>query len=95
MGVVVSRTIPRLDKIELTNRELMREIGLLVRETILTRTASGRNAKGHKFQAYSEGYAARRAKEGLSTSVNLAVSGGMLRDLKVVVGDDHTVTVGY
>jgi len=96
MGVSVERNIPNLETVKLTDRELMREIGLLAREAIVRRTISGRDSKGAAFQPYSPGYSERKAKEGLGGGkVNLQVSGAMLNDLQVVEVTDTSVTLGW
>lgn len=96
MGVTVTSTIPNLSTVKLTDRQLMREIGLLVRETIVRRTISGRDAKGAAFQPYSPSYAEQKAKEGLGGGkVNLQVSGAMLNDLQITEVTDESVTLGW
>lgn len=96
MGVQVKRDIPNLESIKLTDRQLMREIGLLVRETIVRRTISGRDAKGAAFQPYSPSYAERKAMEGLGGGkVNLQVSGAMLNDLQITEVTDESVALGF
>lgn len=95
-GVTVKNDIPDLEKVKLSDRELMREIGLLVRETIVRRTISGRDAKGAAFQSYSTGYAERKAKEGLGGGkVNLQVSGAMLDDITITEVTNDSVTLGW
>jgi hypothetical protein len=96
MGVQVRSTIPNLANIKLSDRELMREVGLLARERIVRRTISGRDAKGGSFQPYSPSYAERKAKEGLGGgTVNLQVSGAMLNDLQITEVTDESVTLGW
>lgn len=96
MGVTVSRSIPDLNAIKLTDRALMREVGLLAREKIVRRTISGRDAKGGSFQPYSPSYAEQKAKEGLGGgTVNLQVSGAMLNDLQITEVTDESVTLGW
>ncbi len=81
-----------------TDRELMREIGLLAREKILRRTASGVDSSGDPFKPYSEGYAKQKGKAlGASAggAVNLQASGDMLNALTITdVGDDF-VEIGF
>lgn len=96
MGVSVTRTIPNLSTVKLTDRALMREVGLLAREKIIRRTISGRDAKGGSFQPYSPSYAERKAKEGVGGgTVNLQVSGAMLNDLQITEVTDDSVTLGW
>lgn len=96
MGVQVTRSIPNLETVKLTDRELMREIGLMARETIIRRTISGRDAKGAAFQPYSPAYAEAKAKEGLGGGkVNLQVSGAMLNDLQITEVTETSVTLGF
>jgi hypothetical protein len=96
LGVTVTSTIPNLGTVKLTDRQLMREVGLLARERIVRRTISGRDAKGGSFQPYSPAYAERKAKEGLGGGqVNLQVSGAMLNDLQITEVTDESVTLGW
>lgn len=96
MGVTVRRTGPRLDEINLTNREVMREIGLLARERIIRRTAAGQDSRGAAFQPYSAAYSARKSKEGLGGgNVTLQVSGGMLRNIQIIEITDNKVVLGW
>jgi hypothetical protein len=77
------------------DRSLMREIGLLARERIIRRTVSGKDEKGQPFQAYSQGYRERKAKELGGATVNLQVSGAMLNALTIVDVTDRSVTLGF
>jgi hypothetical protein len=96
MGVVVKNSIPNLSTLQLTNRQIMREVGLMAREAIVRRTIAGRDAKGGAFQPYSPAYAERKAKEGVGGgNVNLQVSGAMLNDLQIVDVTDESVTLGW
>jgi hypothetical protein len=96
VAVTVTSTIPNLSQIKLSDRGLMREVGLLAREKIVRRTISGRDAKGGSFQPYSPEYAERKAKEGLGGgNVNLQVSGAMLNDLQITEVTDDSVTLGW
>lgn len=79
-----------------TDAQVMREIGLLARETILRRTARGISAEGAPFQPYSPRYAKqKRAAVGGGGTVNLSLSGGMLNALQIVDVTDRTVTLGF
>jgi hypothetical protein len=94
-GVTVSKNFT-LSAIEFSNRALMREIGLLVRERVVRRTRSGIAATGARFAPYSAGYALQKAKalRGSGT-VNLTVSGDMLNKLVLSEVTETSVTVGY
>lgn len=95
MPITVTKNF-RLADVELTDRALMREIGLLARERIVRRTRQGVDAEGRPFQPYSPGYAsAKRRDLGGSGTVNLTVSGAMLNSLQVVEVTDDSVTLGF
>lgn len=81
--------------LEFTDREIMREIGLLARETIRRRTARGISADGTPFTPYSPGYAAAKAAQLGSGTVNLTVSGAMLNAIQIVEVTDKSVTLGF
>jgi hypothetical protein len=95
MGVIIRNTIPKLDQLQLTDRELMREVGLLARERIIRRTAAGKDRDGMSFRPYSAGYAKRKREELGGGDVNLQVSGEMLRGLQIVDLTDRKVTLGW
>jgi hypothetical protein len=95
MGVQVSRNFPPLATLELTNREIMREIGILARERIYQRTIAGRDMHDHAFQPYSADYAATKRKELGAGPVNLQVSGAMLNALVIIDLTDDSVTLGF
>lgn len=96
MAVTVSRNFGPLADLPLTNKELMREIGLLAREAIVRRTLAGNDADGVPFAPYSAGYAAQKAAElGSASPVNLQVSGRMLQGIAVVDVTDTKVTLGF
>jgi len=73
----------------------MREIGLMVRERILRRTAEGRDESDAPFAAYSPKYAQLKAKELGDTGVNLQVSGAMLGAITITAVTDRSVTLGF
>lgn len=73
------------------DRDVMREVGLLARETIRRRTAAGISVDGTPFAPYSPAYAKRKG----GTAVNLAVSGQMLNALQIVDVTETTVTLGF
>lgn len=95
MKVVVLRNFPSLTKLPLTNRELMREIGLLARERIYRRTVSGRDEHDQPFRPYSAAYGRRKSQELGKTTVNLQVSGAMLNAMRVVRVTDTEVDIGF
>lgn len=79
-----------------TSTETMREIGLLAREAIRRRTATGISADGTPFQPYSLRYAQQKARAvGGGAVVNLTLSGGMLNALQIVEVTEKTVTLGF
>jgi hypothetical protein len=82
--------------VKFTTREIMREVGLLARETIRRRTARGVSADGSPFRPYSAGYTKQKHKQlGKADPVDLTVSGGMLNSLQIVEVTDTTVTLGF
>ena len=96
MPVIVTRNFAPLSKTKLTDKELMREVGLLARELIVTRTIAGRDENDASFTPYSPGYAKYKTKElGLSAAVNLQVSGAMLNAITIVEVTDTSVELGF
>jgi len=94
--VPVTRNFGPLDQIKLTDKALMREVGLLVRERIVRRTRAGRSTDGAPFTPYSRGYALKKQAElGGSTNPNLTVSGAMLNDITILRVDDDEVELGF
>lgn len=91
MPVIVTRNFPDLTTLPLVNREVMREVGLLARETILRRTVAGQSSAGGPFRPYSPAYAKLKG----STHVNLSLSGRMLNGITIVEVDDTSVTLGF
>jgi hypothetical protein len=95
MPVSLTRNFDSLTELALVTRDDMREIGLLARERIVTRTRRGLDAENVPFQPYSAAYGEqKRAALGTST-VNLTVSGNMLNHLTIVEITDHSVTLGW
>ncbi|MEO8520049.1 MAG: hypothetical protein ABI603_01725 [Acidobacteriota bacterium] len=80
----------KLDTLKLTTKADMREIGLLARERIVTRTLAGQGVDG-PFRPYSSAYAKRKG----SSAVNLQVSGNMLNQLQIVDVTDTSVRLGW
>ncbi len=96
MPVTVTKNFGPLADIPLTTKELMRELGLLARETILRRTLSGIDADGVPFASYSDGYATQKTNElGSASPVNLQVSGRMLEGITLIEVTDTKVTLGF
>jgi hypothetical protein len=97
VAVTIRRSFEDLSRLpeRMVTRETMREIGLLARERIVRRTISGKDAAGQPFEAYSEGYRERKAKELGGGTVNLQVSGAMLNGLTIVDVTDRSVTLGF
>lgn len=94
MPVLRTSRLPRPASLQLTDRALMREIGLAAIEMIRTRTRQGRGTDG-PLKPYSPAYAKAKAKAGLSSTVNLTVSGDMLNTLQVTEVTDTSVTIGW
>lgn len=95
MPIILRQSIPRPSSVTLTDPALMREIGQLAIRAIQDRTRSGRDTDGRAFAPYSPAYAKRKAKAGLSSTVNLTVSGDMLNGLQIVKVTDTSVTIGW
>lgn len=91
----VQRNFAPLDKIKLTDRALMREVGLLARERIVRRTRQGIGTEGKPFQPYSQSYARQKGKELGTNKPNLTVSGSMLNDIQITEVTDDSVTLGF
>jgi hypothetical protein len=95
MSAKVTRNFGPLDQIKLTDRTLMREVGLLARERIYRRTVSGQQTGGAPFRPYSAGYAAQKTQALGSAKVNLQVSGAMLNAMAITRVDDDEVELGF
>ncbi len=96
MGVTTRQAGGRLQDLVLTDRDTMREIGLLARERIVRRTLSGQDENDGGFAPYSAAYAALKAKElGSATPVNLQVSGRMLQGIVIIDLTENSVTLGF
>lgn len=91
----VTRNFTALADIELTTRELMREVGLLTRERIVRRTLAGLDAQNLPFQPYSIGYAIQKAAALGAARVNLQVSGDMLNSIVLQDVTETSVTLGF
>lgn len=102
MPVLVEVKGERFSEITFSTKELMREIGLLARERILTRVAAGLDTDGDAFAPYSSAYALWKEHQiggvfgqGGSGTVNLQVSGAMLAALVITELTDKSVTLGF
>jgi len=95
MAVTVRQNFRPLASIQLTDKALMREIGLMARETIVRRTLAGQDATGTAFRPYSAGYRTRKARELGAGGVNLQVSGDMLNAIVILEVTDNSVTLGF
>jgi hypothetical protein len=94
-SVTVTRNFDSLVDLELVTRDDMRELGLLARERIVTRTREGLDANSAPFAPYSEGYAKQKQAALGHANVDLQVSGNMLNHLTIVDVDDDSVTLGW
>jgi hypothetical protein len=91
----VTRNFGPLDQIKLTDKQLMKEVGLLVRERIVRRTRAGEGPDG-PFKPYSAGYAAQKKKAlGTGDVVDLTVSGGMVNAIVLTKIEDDEVELGF
>jgi len=95
MAVTITKNFGPLAQIELSNRQLMREIGLLARELIVRRTLRGVDENERSFAPYSAGYRAQKAAELGAGPVNLQVSGAMLNAIQIVELEEDSVTLGF
>jgi hypothetical protein len=74
----------------------MREVGLLARQRIYTRTVSGIDMRGKSFQAYSRSYRDQKLKAvGKASPVNLQLSGAMLNAMAIIELTPTSVTLGF
>ena len=74
MAVTIRRNFPPLKDLTFSDRGLIREVLLLLRERIIRRTLSGRDESGAAFRRYSPTY----KKQG---TVNLQDTGQMLQGI--------------
>lgn len=96
MAVHVQRNFPPLETVKMTDRALMREVGLLARERIYTRTIKGTDMNGAPFAPYSAGYFnAKLRATGRAIPVNLQLSGGMLNAIAILDVAEDSVTIGF
>src|SRR4029077_757463 len=91
----VTANFKPLRDLKLTDRALMREVGLLARERIVRRTISGLDENERGFTPYSRDYAARKAAELGGGGVNLQVSGAMLNAIVISEVTEDSVTLSF
>lgn len=94
MSVTVINRVGTLANLPLSDRALMHEVGLLVRERIIRRTLAGQSVDGGPFKPYSEGYRAWKAQQGGSGTPNLQLSGRMLNDI-AITETENSVTLDF
>lgn len=96
MPVRVTTNFTVGDRVEFTNEQIMREVGLLARDLIRRRTQRGISADGSAFTPYSPQYRTQKQQQlGKSSPVDLTVSGGMLNALQIVEVTKTTVVLGF
>lgn len=93
--ISITRNFSSLPDLKLVGKEDMREIGLLARERIVTRTLRGQSADGGAFAPYSDGYAEVKRSVLGTSQVNLQVSGNMLNQMGIVDLTEDSVTLGW
>jgi hypothetical protein len=93
--ISITRNFSSLPDLKLVSKEDMREIGLLARERIITRTLRGQSVDGGAFAPYSAGYADLKRSAAGTSQVNLQVSGNMLNQMGIVDLTDDSVTLGW
>lgn len=96
----LSKDYGSLADLKLTpSADVMREVGLAMREAIIRRTISGVDADGQAFAPYSKGYEKQKRKAIGGSGVNLQVSGNMLVQITIVdvtsTPDEASVTLGW
>ncbi len=90
-----TRNFGPLDQIKLTDKQLMKEVGLLIRERIIRRTKQGQGVNG-PFHPYSRAYGSEKAKQlGTGQTVDLTVSGAMLNAITITRLEDDLVELGF
>ena len=95
MAITLRRSFVSLRETPLTTKDDMLAVGQLVRQRILERTARGLDAAGRPFAPYSVDYGeAKREALGSSGTVDLTVSGEMLRAI-TIEATDRTVRLSF
>ncbi len=91
----VTRNFGPLDQIKLTDKAIMRDVGLLARERVVRRTRDGKGTDNSTLKPYSPGYAKRKREELGTDMPNLTVSGSMLNDIILTRIEDDEVELGF
>lgn len=96
MGVTVTRNFAPLADVLQATQEDWAALGRLARERIVRRTLEGRDVDGHPFAPYSPGYLLQKERAtggaigvGGYSTVNLQLSGEMLRGIQIVAHADR------
>lgn len=95
MGIAVKLNLSKWPARPLITDALLRDLGEMTLRLIRTRTMQGTDADGRAFAPYTPGYAELRAKEGMSTTPDLTVSGRMLNDMAVTGVANGSVSLGF
>ena len=94
-AITVERNFGSFSDLALVTREDMRELGLLARERIVTRTRAGLGPDGVSFAPLSPDYAKAKSRALGTSSPDLTVSGNMLNHLSITEVTENTVTLGW
>jgi hypothetical protein len=73
----------------------LREVGLFIRERIVSRTRGGQDVRGGGFAAYSPRYAAQKFAELGTSRVDLTVSGNLLNEITILNVTTSSVSLGW
>lgn len=95
MGVTVKLTGIPLDRLELVDEPLMREVGDLATTRIRRRTQQGLSSEGGTFKPLSTDYATQKRKALGTDKADLTVSGRMLNDMGPADVSKDSVTVKF
>lgn len=95
MGVTATLKGIPLDRLELVDEALMREVGDLATTRIRRRTEQGVGVDGATFKPLSQGYAREKRKALGHDKADLTVSGRMLNDMGATQATKDTVTVAF
>jgi hypothetical protein len=93
--VTLSRNFPDLGQLELTTVDDMRELGLLLRERIITRTRQAIGPNGVRFEDLSVGYATKKLLAVGTSNPDLTLSGNMLNHITITNVEAASVTLGW
>lgn len=94
MNIIVTKNFAPLAEMEMFTVEDWGRVGRAARELIIARTQAGRDENDQSFAPYSPQYAEAKAEAGASSSVDLTVSGEMLRGI-TVEPDKDGVTLSF